>query len=204
MKIPLCCAMLLLFLFSGLCLAQGPSAPVFADSAAAPVTGGSAPVPVLVGSASDELSADFMGTAKGPRPWSFGEGGQIGFAHFLNKYLGVKLQSAYEKMSYCNQTEAGVRVGPILRFATFHRVQPYLEGLVGYARVQATYLRPASEYHGSGSVLGGGGFDFRLPGSGRWYARAGVEVQDDWSAHTSVGHGFVGISYRFDKSGRPQ
>lgn len=190
MKIHVCHAMLVLFMFAGVSLAQVPA-------------------PVLIVSTSNELSGDFLVTAKGPTPgndksvpWSFGRGGQFAGAHFFRKYIGAKLQADYERMDYDNQTEAGVRVGPVLRLATFRAVQPYVEALVGYARVRASYLRPVSSYHSSGSVLGGGGVDFPLPGSGRWYARAGVEIQDDWTAKTSVGHGFLGISYRFNGATR--
>jgi hypothetical protein len=143
---------------------------------------------------SNEVSIDFLVPAKGPQV-SYGFGGQIGSSHFFNDLLGVKLQGDYLRTDYLNLHDAGVRVGPIIRFADKHAVQPFLEALVGYARVESIYLKPSSSFHGGGSFLGGGGVD--VPLSGGWYARVGADLEDDWAARTRVGRCSVGISHRF-------
>lgn len=192
MKVRFCSAMFALLLFSGVCLAQVPA-------------------PVILSSASDEVSADFLWTAKGATPWSFGWGGQTAGAHFFTQHFGVKGEADYERMSYFSQTDIGFRGGPVIRFGSYHRLQPFVEALVGYAQVRAAYLEPPNTFHGSGSILGGGGVDFPLPARG-WYARAGVEVQDDWDAHskecsscaTRVGRGFFGVAYEFHRATQVQ
>jgi hypothetical protein len=151
-----------------------------------------APKPAL-SSPSNEVSIDFLVPVKGPDV-SYGFGGQIAGSHFLDEHIGIKLQSDYVRTDYLNLRDAGVRIGPIMRFATKHAVQPYLEALMGYARVESSYLKPLTSFHGSGSFMGGGGLDFPL--SGGWYGRVGADLQDDWSARTRAGRCIVGISYR--------
>jgi len=38
--------------------------------------------------------------------------------------------------------------------------------------------------------MGGGGLDFHL--SGPWFARGQIDIQEDWTAHTTVGRVLVG------------
>ena len=56
--------------------------------------------------------------------------------------------------------------------------------------MKATYLSSGDSFHGSGSVMGGGGLDFHL--SGPWFARGQIDIQEDWTAHTTVGRVLVG------------
>jgi hypothetical protein len=181
MSIRFNCAMFVLVLSSGICFAQAPK-------------------PALTGQASNEMSADFLVPVKGSDLLSYGFGGQIASTRFFSEHLGVKLQGDYMRMDNSNLRDSGIRIGPIVRFGTRHAVQPYLEALVGYARVEAMYLKPG--YHGGGSVLAGGGFEFPLVGG--WYAKAGVDVQDEWAASTRAGRGTVGVSYRFDRTRQPR
>jgi hypothetical protein len=153
------------------------------------------------------MSADFLvPTVKGGGLLEYGVGGQITSTHFFDKHFGVhfgvKLEGDYMRMDYSNLRDSGVRIGPTIRFSTIHGVQPYVEALVGYARVQASYLRPVNSFHGSGSILAGGGFECHLTGG--WYAKAGLDVQEDWAAYTGSGRGLLGVSYRFDRTRQPQ
>ena len=183
MKIRICCATLVLFLFSVVCLAQKPAGALTGGADAAAIAG------------ANEVSVDFLVPAKSADPLSFGVGGQVTASHFFDEHFGVKLESDYEKTTYVNFHDYGFRVGPVVHFGIRHWLQPYVEALVGYARVESSYLTPVNSYHGSGSVLAGGGFDFPLAGG--WYAKAGVDVQEDWSVSTTVARGLVGVSYRF-------
>lgn len=178
MKIWLYCAAFVLCLFSGLCVAQVPG-PAF--------------VPL-----SNEMSGNFVLPVKGYDLSTSGYGGQVAVSHFLRNNFGVQMQGDYERTNFANFRSAGGRIGPIVRFATKGTVQPYLELLAGYAEVEAVYLTPkhaVSSYHGSGSVLCGGGLDYRLANG--WYARAGLDLEDDWAARSQVARGTVGFSYRF-------
>ncbi len=173
MKIWLCC--FVLFLFSGICLAQRPA-------------------PALIPGA-NEVSVSFIYAQKGQSLSNYGFGGQIAGNHYFDEHVGFELQSDYIRTDFSNVRDAGVRVGPVMRFATKHAVQPYVEFLAGYARVESSYLRPVTSFHGSGSILAGGGVDFPL--SGGWHAKAGADFEDDWNVCTRVGRGVLGISYRF-------
>ena len=176
MKIRLCFAMFALSLFAGVCLAQAPR-------------------PAVVGSESNEVSANFILPVKGPDLSTSGYGGQIASTHYINKNLGIQLEGDYERTNYFDLRDAGVRVGPVVRFLTKQSAQPYVEALVGYARVEASYLKPVTSFHGSGSVLTGAGLDFHL--SGGLYGKTGADLEGDWAARTRVVRGFLGLSYRF-------
>jgi len=152
------------------------------------------PKPALLSSSSNEVSADFLMPVKGESFAHSGTGGQIADSHFFGEHFGIKLQADYERTNWLKFQDSGLRTGPIIRFATKRAVQPYVEALVGYARVKATYLKPVNSFHGSGSALVGGGFDYRLAGG--WYAKIGVDFQGDWASSTRVQRGLIGISYR--------
>jgi hypothetical protein len=165
---------LVLFLLSGVCLAQSPAP--------------------MINIPANEVSVESVVAGKGPGV-NFGFGGQISGSHFLSEHIGIKLEGDYTRADDFNLHDGGLRGGAILRFRAQHAIQPYLECLAGYARVEASYLRPAARFHGSGSVLGGGGFDLSL-GDG-WYATAGVDIQQDWTVSTTLARGVLGVSYRF-------
>lgn len=175
MKIRFCCAMLVMALLSAICFAQ-------------------APVPVLVGSP-NEMSANFLLPVKGSSLAESGYGGHITSTRYFTQHFGAELQADYERTNWCDFREQGVRVGPIVRFASKQSVQPYMEVLVGYARVRAAYLRPVNSFHGGGSALIGGGLEYRL--SSGWYAKTGLDFESDWAASTKLARGNVGLSYRF-------
>jgi hypothetical protein len=176
LKMRFWCAIFVSLLFSGVCLAQRP-------------------VPTLASPAPVEVSADFLMPVKGSDMSSFGTGGQLAASYFFRENVGIKLQGDYEKTDFDDFRDVAGRVGPIVRFQTKESVQPYLEALVGYARVQATYLSQATSSHGSGSALVGGGFDYHLAGS--WYTNLEAGFESDWTVHTRVARASVGISYRF-------
>lgn len=176
MKSRLCRALFVLFLFSGVCLAQAPAG-------------------ALIVPGPNEVSVDFLVPQKGPGLSHYGVGGQISGSHFFDEHVGITAQGDYMRTDFYNVHDAGVRVGPTMRIADIHGVQPYVEFLVGYARVEAGYLKPETSFHGSVSVMGGVGVDFPL--AGRWYAKVGVDLEDNWSASTRVSRGLLGISYRF-------
>jgi hypothetical protein len=169
--------MFVLSLFAHVCLAQAPR-------------------PAVVGSASNEVSVNFILPVKGPDFSMSGYGGQIAGTRYINEHLGIELQGDYERAHwYGSFRDAGVRVGPTVHFLTKRSAQPYVEALMGYARVEASYLKPVTSYHGSGSALAGAGLDFRL--SGGWYGKTGADLEGDWTARTRVVRGFLGLSYKF-------
>jgi hypothetical protein len=100
------------------------------------------------------------------------------------------------RTNYENLRDVGMRCGPVVRLWTRHPVQPYMHVLLGYAIVKSSFLKPESSFHGGGSILAGVGLDF--PVRQGWYARAGVDFENDWTdVATRVGRGTVGIAYRF-------
>lgn len=174
MKIRFGCSLLILFLFAGICFAQAPK-------------------PALVGlSVSNEVSVDFLLPIKDQSHTGFG--GQLTTTHFFSDKLGVQLLGDYLETDEYDLHDAGVKVGPIVRFWSHHLIQPYVHVLVGYSRVRSSYLKPTDSYQGSGSVLGGGGFEFPLAGG--WNGKVGADLQDDWGASTRAGRVLVGVSYR--------
>ena len=175
MKIWPSCILLVLFLLSGVCLAQSPAPAIHIPT--------------------NEVSVESVVMEKGPGLTNFGFGGQIADIHFISEHLGIKLEGDYTRTDYFNLRDAGVRGGAILRFHARHAIQPYVECLVGYARVEASYLKPVGSHHGSGSVLGGGGFDLSLGGG--WYATGGADIEQDWTVRTTAARGLLGVSYRF-------
>jgi hypothetical protein len=179
MKIRLCYSLLVLFLFAGICFAQRPA-------------------PAL-DQALNEVSADLLLPIKDQS--HTGIGGQFTAAHYFGDNFGFQLQGDYLATDEYNLRDLGVRIGPVVRFRSQHSVQPYVHALVGYARVNASYLKQTGSPQSSGSVLGGGGLDFPLSGkwfNGGWYGRVGADLQDDWGARTRIGRVFVGVSYRFN------
>jgi hypothetical protein len=174
--------MLLLLMFIGVCSAQRPS-------------------PAITGSTiSNEVSADFLLPIKDQSHIGFG--GQVATTHFLSDNVGVQLQGDYLKTNEYDLHDAGVRVGPIVRFWSQHSIQPYARVLLGYARVRSSYLKPTGSYQGGGSIMFGGGLDFPL--SSGWYGKLGADLQDDWGTDTEAGRVLVGVSYRFNARQRRQ
>ncbi len=176
MKVRLCCAILVLFLFSGICFAQVPASPL--------------PAP------SSDISVSFIFAAKDRSVFDNGFGGQFTMSHFVNDKVGFQVEGDYLKMDFQNLRDAGGRVGPVVRFWTNHAVQPYVHALIGYAAVKSTYLNPVTSFNGAPSVMAGGGLDFPL--SGEWHGRFGADLENDWTAiQTRVVRGVAGISYQF-------
>ncbi len=181
MKFHLCSSLLVLFLFAGICFAQAPK-------------------PAAGLTISNEVSADFLLPIKDQSHAGFG--GQFATSHFFSDNVGAQLQGDYLKTDEYDLHDAGVRVGPIVRFWSKHSIQPYVHALVGYSRVGSSYLKPTGSYQGSGSYLAGGGLDFPLAGG--WYGRVGADLQNDWGAHTEAGRVLMGVSYRFNARHRQQ
>jgi hypothetical protein len=178
MKILYRCAFALLSVLSAGCLAQQPT-------------------PVIAGSAStNDVSANFVLPVKDIGLSHYGMGGELSASHFLTGHIAVQVEGDYLRTDYLAFRDRGVRGGAIVRFHRDAGLQPYARALVGYSWVQDTSLSPVNSYHGSPSLLGGAGFDFRLGGS--WYGRAGVDAQFDWITRARVGRGVVGISYHLD------
>jgi hypothetical protein len=169
------CAIAVFILLTGACLAQMPAPPASAISA-------------------NDVSAMFLLPIKNGSPFEVGAGGQLSGSRFFNRHIGIELEGDYERASFSSFQDGGVRIGPVVRLGSNTKVQPFLEGLAGFSLVKATYLSSGDSFHGSGSVMGGGGLDFHL--SGPWFARGQIDIQEDWTAHTTVGRVLVGISYR--------
>lgn len=126
----------------------------------------------------------------------WGYGGEFTASQFVTKNAGFQIEADYFRTDFQNLRDTGMRCGPIVRLWTSHPVQLYAHALLGYAMVKSTFLRPVNSLHRSASVLAGGGLDF--PISRGWYARAGVDIENDWTAiPTRSGRGIAGISYRF-------
>ena len=175
MNIRLCRAMLAMFLFSGICFAQVPQPPI--------------PAPSL-----SDISLGFIFAGK--QPSHYGVGGQFTASRFVNDRLGFQVEGDYLRTDEFNLRDAGVRVGPVVRFGAKHAVQPYLHALLGYAEVKSSYLKPVTSFNGAPSVLAGGGIDFRL--SGGWHGIVEGDIEEDWAANrTRNARGVVGVSYRF-------
>ncbi len=154
------------------------------------------PVPPLHGpSASDDISVDLLLPTKDSNLSNMGVGGQFAAAHFFGDHFGAQLQGDYVRTGYLDFHDAGVRVGAIIRLAARSAIQPYVRVLVGHSQVKDQNLKPTTSYHGSGSILGGGGIDFPL--SGAWYGRVGADLQEDWTVHQRSARGVLGFSYRF-------
>lgn len=169
--------MLALSLFSGIGFAQVPTPPLATPS-------------------SSDVSVSFVLAGRDPSAPYYGVGGQFTASHFINDRLGFQVEGDYLRTDIDNMRDAGIRVGPVLRFWTNHAVQPYVHALIGYAEIKASYLNPATSFNGAPSILAGGGLDFPL--SGGWHGRVGVDVEQDWTATgTTVARGVAGISYRF-------
>lgn len=179
MKLWNCLSVFTLFFFAGICSAQRPAPPLAVPS--------------------NELSADFLLPIKDQT--HIGLGGQLTSAHFFGDNLGLQLQGDYLSTDEYGLQDAGVRVGPIVRFWSQHSIQPYVHTLFGYARVKASYLQPAGSYRNSGSFLGGGGLEFPL--SGGWSGRIGADLEGDGGARTRAGRVLAGVSYHFNGR-RPQ
>jgi hypothetical protein len=178
MKILYRCVFALVSVLSVACLAQQPT-------------------PVIAGLASaSDLSANFVLPVKDLGLSHYGMGGELSASHLLTSHVAVQVEGDYLRTDYLVFRDRGVRAGGVLRFRRNAGIQPYARALVGYSWVQDTSLPPANSYHGSPSLLGGAGLDFRLAGC--WYGRAGVDVQYDWITKAKVGRGVVGISYHFD------
>ncbi len=167
-----------LFMFSGICFAQVPK-------------------PSLVGVAPNEVSVDFLVPVKGADFAQAGYGGQVAAIHYFGEHLGVELQGDYERTNFADFRDAGARVGPIVHFAAKQAVQPYLEGLLGYARVKSSYLEPVTSFHGGVSGLMGGGLDYHI--SRGLYAKSGLDIEGTYTpvAHTAVVRVLLGLAYRF-------
>lgn len=178
MKILYRSALALFSVLSAACLAQQPT-----------------PVTASFASASD-FSADFVLPVKDIGLSHYGMGSELSASHFLTSHVAVQVEGDYLRTDYLVFRDRGVRAGAVLRFHRDAGLQPYVRTLVGYSWVQDTSLTPANSYHGSPSLLGGAGFDFRLVGS--WYGRAGVDAQYDWVTKARVGRGVIGISYHLD------
>jgi hypothetical protein len=179
MKVRRCHAILLLFVFPVICLAQQPS-PALADWVTA-----------------SDVSASYVLPVKNLGLSDFGVGGELSASHYFTNHLGIQSEVDYLSTDYLNFRNRGARAGAIFRFRAGTGMQPYVRALVGYSWVQDSSLRPTNVYHGSPSVLGGGGVDFRVLGP--FCGRAGVDVQYDWSTGARVGRGILGISYRFHR-----
>jgi hypothetical protein len=153
---------------------------------------------VIASSASaSDVSANFVLPVKDTGLSHYGVGGELSASHFLTSHVAVQVEGDYLRTDYLVFRDRGVRAGAVLRFHRNAGIQPYARALVGYSWAQDTSLPPANSYHGSPSLLGGAGVDFRLTGS--WYGRAGVDVQYDWTTGVKVGRGVVGVSYHFDR-----
>jgi len=173
-----CCAKLLLLMVSTACFAQVPTPPL-----AGPFHGGK------------DISFTYILGETNRLAYS-GSGGGFVASHFLNKNVGFQAETDYLRTNYENLRDLGMRCGPVVRLQTRHPVQPYVHVLLGFAIVKSSFLKPESSFHGGGSILAGVGLDF--PFYQGWYARAGVDFENDWTATaTRVGRGTVGIAYRF-------
>jgi len=173
------CHSLVLFLFAGTCFAQQPA-------------------PTL-NEALNEVSADLLIPIKDQS--HIGIGGQVTATHFFGDNVGLQLQGDYLTTDEYNLRDVGARIGPVVRFRSQQAIQPYVRALVGYSRVESSYLKQKSSLQNSGSVLVGGGLDFPLStgwSSGAWYGRVGADLEDDWTATTRMGRVSVGVSYRFN------
>jgi hypothetical protein len=169
---------LALSLLSGICLAQRPTPPLQG--------GWLAP---------SDISVNFLLPVKDCEMSHYGVGGLITTSRYFSDHFGAQLQGDYMRTNYINYHEAGVKVGPVIRFWTKSAIEPYVHVLVGYSRVKDSNLKPTTSYHGSGSILGGGGLDFPLAGA--WYGRVGADIQQDWTVRQRAGRGIVGVSYKF-------
>lgn len=169
--------LLILILLSINCLAQRPAPPFRGPSA------------------SDVISVDLLLPIKDSNLSNLGVGGQFAVTHFFGDHFGTQFQGDYMRTGYLDFHDASFREGPIIRLAARSAIQPYVRVLVGYSQVKDRNLKPTMSYHGSGSILGGGGIDFPL--SGAWYGRVGADLQEDWTVHQRSARGVVGFSYRF-------
>jgi hypothetical protein len=182
MKVRFCCAVLLLFVFSGICFAQ-------------------VPVPSLPKPAT-EFSLVVIVADKDSTLTHWGEGEQLTFTHFVYKNLGVQAEGDFVRINFDGVREGAGRVGPVVRFINHGRIQPYAHFLGGITDTKADYLKPVGQYNTAGSLLMGGGFDFPISHGGEWYATAGADIEYDWTAvHTKVGRVVMGFSYRFGHNG---
>jgi len=172
------CVKLLLLLSSTVCFAQ-------------------VPIPPLAGPFQGEKDISFTYILGETNRFAYsGSGGEFTASYFLNKNVGLQVEADYLRMNYENLRDMGIRCGPVVRLWTRHSVQPYVHVLLGYAVVRSSFLKPELSFHGGGSILAGVGLDFPIYQG--WYARAGVDAENDWTAvATRVGRGTVGISYRF-------
>lgn len=183
MKIRICNSLFFSLWFSGISLAQ-------------------APAPPLVGSlAAPEVSINLLLPMKDHDLSHYGFGGQLTATQFLDPHIGIQVQGDYVQTHGFDFHDRGVRVGPTIRFSTKHSIRPYMHALLGYSQVKATYLNPKTSlnskasYHGSGSLLGGGGVEFPL--SDRLFGKVGADIQYDWTVRTRLVRGLLGVSYRF-------
>jgi len=168
--------LLILIVGSINCLAQRPASPL--------------QMPLV-----DVISVDFLLPMKEVNPSSLGVGGQFAATHFFSDHLGIQFQGDYMRSGYLDFHDKSVRSGPVICLGSRSAIQPYLRILVGYSQVKDLNLKPTTSYHGSGSILGGGGIDFPL--SGAWYGMVGADLQEDWTVRQRSARGAVGVSYRF-------
>ena len=177
MKIWLRGAITVLFLFSGICFAQVPIAPL--------------PTP-----SSSEFSFSYLGVAKNRTLSQTGFGGAITASHYINSALGFQVEGDYVRMNFQNIRDAGLRLGPVVRLRSGHLVQPYFKVMLGYSEVKTSYLNPSNSFNGTPSFLAGAGVDIAL--SQGWLAQVGLDAVNDWTATpTRTMRLGVGLSHRF-------
>ena len=177
MKTWLSGAMLVLCLFTGICVAQVPAPPLAVPS-------------------SSELSFNFIVTARDPSSPYYGVGGQVTASHYMSEWLGFQAEGDFSRTNVDNFRDIGVRVGPIARFRSHRAIQPYVHALVGVAEVKASYLTTPTSFNTAPSILLGAGAEFPL--SQHWHGNIGGDLQEDWTSHRgTVVRGVAGVSYRF-------
>lgn len=141
-----------------------------------------------------------------------GYGTNATLSHYFTRRFGITADGEYLTSNLYDLHEYAFRVGPTVRFHEKGRVQPFARGLLGYARVKATYTAdqksiggPISSYpyDDSASFLLGAGADIALMGP--LSARVAGDFIDDLGTHndkTRMLRLGVGIVYRFGLGGQ--
>jgi opacity protein-like surface antigen len=177
MKIRLCGAMLVLFLFAGVSVAQ-------------------VPMPPLSTPPSSEASFSFVVPGRDPSSPYHGMGGQFTISHYVNGWLGFQAEGDYLRTNTDNFRDIGGRVGAIARFRGNRALRPYVHALVGIAKIKASYLNPTTSFNECPSILAGAGLEF--PISQHWRGAIGGDLEEDWTNPTgTVGRAVAGLTYRF-------
>lgn len=155
------------------------------------------PVSAVTTPAGDELSASYTLVFKDTKV-TLGNGADFTATHYLSRHWGATLEGDFQRVSAYRANEYGVRGGVSYRLRSQGTFQPFVRGLLGWARLGAdagAHDVSRSDHGPSWSYQVSVGTDVHAWGP--LFLRVGANVTDDPSVSWKYGGLLAGVAYHF-------